>query len=159
MRGVGVIPKHPGTRQRRNRASTRSVLPSAEESAQNEVPVLPFRPKDTGKWHPKVIEWWESIWRSPMAAEFLDADMRGGLYLLAELYQLRWTTVDPQELLRVSAEIRQQEVRFGGSPIDRRRLQWEIEKGESATEKTQSRRQKQAPSNNAKDPRNVLRMA
>lgn len=105
-----------------------------------------------------VIEWWETVWRSPMASEFLDADMRGGLYLLAELYQRRWTSEDTKEIREIAAEIRQQEVRFGLSPIDRRRLQWEVEKAESAVEKTQTRRQRQTATH-AKDPRDVLRIA
>ena len=155
----GPVPKPSHLRQRRNRVPTHAVLPSAEEAARNDVPPLPFRPKILGKWHPMVIEWWEAIWRSPMAGEFLDADMRGGLYLLAELYQRRWLSEETKEIREIAAEIRLQEVRFGLSPIDRSRLQWEVEKGESAVEKTQTRRQRQVPSNKAKDPRNVLRMA
>lgn len=92
-----------------------------------------------------------------MASEFLDSDMRGGLFLLAELYQQRWTVADANTLVNVAKEIRQQEVRFGLSPIDRRRLQWEVEKGEQAVDRTATRRQAKIAS--SKDPRDVLRIA
>lgn len=104
-----------------------------------------------------VLAWWQAVWRSPMASEYLEADMKGGLYLLAELHQQRWTAKDPSDLVKVATEIRQQEVRFGLSPIDRRRLQWEVEKAEQATERTESRRQRRSPDPVA-DPRSVLKV-
>jgi len=156
----GPVPKPPGLRQRRNRVSTRSLLPSASESRKRRVPQLPKRDSLTEKWHPKVIEWWNSVWKSPMAAEFLDADMRGGLYVLAELKQQWYSTGDPKVLVALSSEIRQQEVRFGLSPIDRRRLQWEVEKGEQAVERT-TRRQKAKEIDKqraGKDPRELMKV-
>jgi hypothetical protein len=95
-----------------------------------------------------------------MASEYLDADMRGGLYLLAMLHQDFWTATSRNARLAASAEIRQHEVRFGLSPIDRRRLQWAIEQGETAEERTTARRTRKAASvdNSAKsDPRAMLR--
>lgn len=131
------------------------------------MPSLPGRaPDNTGKeppWHPMVMEWWESLWKSPMAGEFLDADMRGGLYLLADLYQARWDSrSDPDALRSLASEIRLQEVRFGLSPIDRSRLRWTIEQGETAAERTEARREgkKKTPAPRAplKDPRSVLKV-
>ena len=153
----GRTPKPPELRQRRNRAPSAALLPTEAESSANEVPALPVR--GAGAWHPQVIEWWESVWRSPMAAEYLDADMRGGLYLLAELHQQRWLAETTQQVVQCAAEIRLQEVRFGLSPIDRRRLQWEVEKGEAASERTETRRSKRGRADPAKDPRSVLRVA
>lgn len=154
------IPKPPGLRQRRNKVSTRAVLPSAQASAKNKVPPLPKRELQTEKWHPRVLEWWSAVWKSPMAAEFLDADKRGGLYLLAELQQQRWSTRDAKELVALASEIRQQEVRFGLSPIDRRRLQWEVERGEQAEEKLSKRRRAKEDDTKreGKDPRELLRI-
>ena len=80
----------------------------------------------------RVVEWWDSVWRSPMASEFLDVDRRGGLYLIADLYQARWTADSASAIANISKEIRLQEARFGLSPIDRRRLQWEVARGEEA---------------------------
>ena len=151
----GPVPKPSALRQRRNRVATRATLPSAEQAAKNTVPPLPKRENRSEQWHPMVRAWWSAIWKSPMAAEFLTADRQGGLYVLAELYQRRWSATDTKELVAVVAEIRQQEIRFGLSPIDRRRLQWEIEKGEQASERTETRKARKAVA--GKDPREVLK--
>jgi hypothetical protein len=154
----GPLPKPAATKQRRNRESTKTTLPSEQASESNKVPALPAREKG---WHPMVLEWWESVWRSPMASEFLDVDMRSGLFLLADLHQVRWDAKEPRDLIEASKEIRQQEVRFGLSPIDRRRLQWTIEQGESAAERTEARRDKK-PGGKKKpkaDPRAALKLA
>src|ERR1043166_502896 len=156
----GPVPKPAALRQRRNRSTTQSTLPSEAESADREVPALPAREKGTELWHPKVLEWWTAVWTSPMAAEYLGADMKGGLFLLAELHQRRWTEPDTKVLVVLAAEIRQQEVRFGLSPIDRRRLQWEVEKGETASDRTEKRRSsKRLSETSKKDPRDVLKLA
>lgn len=157
---MAPTPKPPGMRQRRNRETTHAVLPSAAESAKRAVPDLPKRDKPTELWHPKVVEWWTAVWTSPMADEYLGPDIKGGLYLLAELYQQRWTATTAKDIAQLAAEIRQQEVRFGLSPIDRRRLQWEVEKGETADERTKARRKvKDADKQRAgKDPRDVLKV-
>lgn len=155
----GPLPKPPGIRQRRNRVVTSASLPSARANAKRKVPPLPKREASTEVWHERVIEWWKSVWTSPMAGEYLGPDMKGGLYLLAELHQRRWTEKDTKVLVALASEIRQQEVRFGLSPIDRRRLQWEIDKGEEAEEKVQKRRKlKKLEKVSTKDPRDVLRM-
>lgn len=157
----GPAPKPPGLRQRRNKVSTRSVLPSVTESKKRKVPPLPKREAQTEKWHPRVLEWWKALWKSPMAGEYLDVEVQSGLYLLAELHQKRWTTRDLKEFVALSAEIRQQEVRFGLSPVDRRRLQWEVEKGEQASERTQ-RRQKAKDvdkQREGKDPRDLMKVS
>lgn len=106
----------------------------------------------------RVLEWWQSVWRSPMAAEFLDAELRGGMYLLAELHQKRWTAESTTELLEVAKEIRLQEARFGLSPIDRRRLQWQVGKGEGGTSPSSSSpKRERSPRRPVKDPRSVLK--
>lgn len=150
----GPLPKRPEMRQRRNRTTTAAQLPSPAASANNKVPKLPGREKSSERWHAKVVVWWESVWRSPMAQEYLDSDVKGGLYVLAELYQALWAG-EQKDAAKVAAEIRQQEIRFGLSPIDRRRLQWEIEKGDQAEERTTRRRR--AREVEGKDPRDVLK--
>lgn len=151
----GPAPKPAQLRQRQNRHATAANLSSAAESAKNAVPDLP--PRSDEGWHPMVLEWWQSVWRSPMASEFLDADMRGGLFLLADLHQLRWTAKSATALIEAAKEIRLQEVRFGLSPIDRRRLQWEVEKGEVAVERTEARKVRRN-AKSTKDPRDVLKV-
>lgn len=155
----GRIPKPPALRQRRNRVTTAAKLPSASTSGTREVPPLPERESRAEVWHPKVMEWWASAWRSPMASEWLDSDVKGGLYRLAELHQKLWTALDTDTFLAVQREIRLAEVGFGLNPIDRRRLQWEVEKGEAAEEQTKTRRRARTlDAASRKDPRDVLKV-
>lgn len=94
------------------------------------------------------------MWQSPMAPEFdMDADFRG-LVLLAEIWDHFYMVLDDPEIpaekkarlrLQIAAEIRLQEQRFGLSPLDRRRLQWEIERGEEAEQRTRQRRNASKP--------------
>jgi len=149
------IPKDPRLVQRRNRHSTAATLPSVEEAAGNAVPIL--YPREGG-WHARVVDWWASVWRSPMAGEYLESD-KAGLYLLAELHQRFWTVPGARTVASLAAEIRQQEIRFGLSPAARRKLQWAIEQGETAAERTETRRRARAPKMDPKkDPRDVLKL-
>lgn len=125
------LPKNPATRQRRNRASTARTLAGLPEDFI--APDLPeMRP-----WNAMTLSWWDDVWASPMAGEFLDggADIHG-LYLLAVLVDEFWTS--PSTAL--AGEIRLQRQCFGLTPIDRRRLQWEIDRGEDASERIRRRR-------------------
>jgi len=60
-----------------------------------------------------------------MAAEFLQADIHG-LFRLALLIDAFWL----QPTKELAAEIRLQQTAYGLTPIDRRRLQWEVERVE-----------------------------
>ncbi|HXG36535.1 MAG TPA: hypothetical protein VNL15_06175 [Dehalococcoidia bacterium] len=86
------------------------------------------------EWHRLTTAWWHDIWHSPMAAEFLEADMHA-LYRLAVLIDRFWYESSAKSSAKLAAEIRQQQTAFGLTPIDRRRLQWEVERVESATRK------------------------
>jgi hypothetical protein len=133
---------------RRNKSATRSTL-SADHNVQ--APVLP-----EGEWHPQTLQWWSDVWASPMAPEYDDSD-RHGLFALARLVDDFWTAETARERAALSAEIRLQRQCFGLTPIDRRRLQWEIERTEEAQDKGRKRRTP-APKGEAKpDPRSVLR--
>lgn len=155
----GPAPKPAHLRQRTNKVSTAATLPSEEVSAKRPVPALPPRERQSEVWHPRVVEWWRSVWTAPMAAEYLGPDILGGLHLLAELYQRLWAETESNRIVAIAAEIRQQEVRFGLTPIDRRRLQWEVEKGEVAEERTSTRRRARTlDATSRKDPREVLKV-
>lgn len=154
----GRLPKPRGMVQRRNKTSTRATLPP--ESAPSGAGAVPDLPKisETELWHPMVLQWWKAVWTSPMASEYLEAD-RESLYPLARLHQDFWTATSSIARQSLAAEIRQQSVRFGLSPIDRRRLQWEVEKGEQAVERTQRRKGSSKTPSPKKDPREVLKLA
>lgn len=154
MAGRGPAPKPAATRQRRNKKATKATLPPPSEAVENEVPPLPER---EGEWHPMVMAWWSSVWCSPMASRYLDADV-GGLYLLADLYQKRWEARDDTgALVNLAKEIRLQEARYGLTPIDRSRLQWEVARAEEAEQKRPSRRTERAPEPPSGDPRAALK--
>jgi hypothetical protein len=66
-----------------------------------------------------------------MAAEYDATDVHG-LLQLGVLVDDFWHAETPRDRQAASTEIRLQGVRFGLSPIDRRRLQWKIERSEEA---------------------------
>lgn len=145
----GPMPKDPSTRQRRNRSSTSALLSANPDAV---VPPLGFRVLK------RTQEWWRDVWTSPMASEYDDTD-RHGLAMLAMLVDSYWRAVrgDDGDPLKIMAEIRQQSQRYGLSPIDRRRLQWEIERTEEAQVRGE-RRRSSVPRTAAKgDPRATLR--
>ena len=147
----GPTPKHASARTRRNRISTAATLTPAPAA---EVPPLP--PLTGQEWHPMTLAWWNDLWRSPMAPEYDPSDIHG-LYLLATLVNGFWE--NPSKDL--AAEIRLQRQCFGLTPIDRRRLQWEIERTDEAQDRGRRRRSttpKDSAAQAAGDPRGVLRV-
>ncbi len=138
------LPKDPSVRARRNRSTTKAVLSRDRVVA---APGLPDR-----EWSPATRAWWADVWASPMAGEFDASDLHG-LLMLAVLVDDFWLAESPSLRSKLAGEIRQQSQRFGLSPIDRRRLQWEIERTEEAQAKGSKRR---APSPSS-DPRSILR--
>lgn len=138
-------PKHASVRARRNKTSTAATLSVVHDL---KAPGLP----SSRDWHEMTRAWWTDIWASPMAPEFDDSD-KHGLFMLAVLVDEFWS--EPTTAL--AAEIRLQGQRFGLSPIDRRRLQWEIERTEDAKDKGQKRRSAAKPAAGGSDPRSTLR--
>lgn len=133
----GPAPKRNAAR--RNKPSTAAILHVVHDV---EPPELP----GNGLWHKLTQEWWNDIWASPMAPEF-DSSDRHGLFALAMLVNDFWLAESASDRAKLSAEIRLQRQCFGLTPIDRRRLQWEIERTDEAVDKGRKRRsttQKQA---------------
>jgi hypothetical protein len=151
MAGKGPAPKPASTRQRRNRTSTAAKL-SAVHSVK--LPPLPHRVDEDGnnlEWHPRTLAWWTDVWGSPMAPEFLRADTHG-LFLLAELEDLFHWASAARDKIELAKEIRLQRVAYGLTPIDRRRLQWEVDRGDEADQRAQKRKASTKPKR-AADPR------
>ena len=146
----GPTPKDAMLRQRRNKASTRATLTATEEQRKR-APALPKRAEGQ-EWHPLTRAWWSAVWKSPMAAEFLGADVHG-LYRLAVLVDQFW--VSPSKEL--AAEIRLQQQAYGLSPLDRRRLEWTVGQAEEAATRRQQRKVRQAQDGEL-DPRQVLKV-
>ena len=147
----GPAPKSSKTRQRRNKASTRATL----EQPTGEVTVQPLPVRDSGRgtWNPRVCAWWDDVWRSPMASEYLDVDRRG-LEAIAELWQSFFTADSDAGRLAVHSEIRLAQRDYGLTPLDRRRLEWEIKRAEPKPAESKPKRARTKA-----DPRKVLRIA
>ena len=147
---AGPAPKDPSTRARRNKTSTAAIL------ASNPKIIVPDLPVDF-PWHSMTARWWADIWASPMAPEYDDSDQHG-LFMLAVMVNDFWDADKASARTALAAEIRQQSQRFGLSPIDRRRLQWEIERTEDAQATGRTRRARAvSPSTPSVDPRAILR--
>lgn len=114
-----------------------------------ESPNVPEIPNpDERIWHPLTLVAWEHAWESPMASQWLDSDV-DGLGRVALLWDAFYKAPSAKEL----SEIRLQEQRFGLSPLDRSRLQWEVSRAEEAEKK----HQKPAPlQRTGTDPRAIL---
>jgi hypothetical protein len=113
--------KSPATRQRRNRTTTIATL-EASPASRVDLP--------EGQWADMTATWWSTIWDSPMAGEWVDADVPG-LVALAKLWDGFWTA-DVSLAPKIHAEIRMASREFGLSPYSRRQLQWEIKRVEAA---------------------------
>lgn len=145
-----TMPKPPATRQRRNRSSTAATL--------KRVPGLkaPDLPERERGWHELTRTWWADVWASPMAPEYDDSD-RHGLFMLADLVDAYWQEESPRGRAVLAGEIRLQRQCFGLTPIDRRRLQWEVERTDEAQDRGRRRRTASATGKQSKDdPRVVL---
>lgn len=116
-----VAAKHPSQRQRRNRITSAAVL---EAAPANRID-LPEH------YHERTLAWWDTIWDSPMAAEWLDADVRSMLRI-ARLDHIFWTTEDAELAAKVAGSIDRLSRQFGLDPMSRRTLQWEIRRVEGA---------------------------
>lgn len=145
------LPKHPSTRARRNKTSSSATLSLVHNVT---APDLPAHVA----WHEMTLAWWADIWKSPMAPEYDDSD-RHGLFLLAVLVNDYWAAETLTVRQSMASEIRLQRQCFGLTPMDRRRLQWEIERTDEAQDKGAKRRAS-APTEKpsaAADPRAALR--
>lgn len=142
MAGRGVPPKPDSVRRRRNVATSAAVLPSQAEMRRRfrgrrgtKLPkhlVLPPRP-DGEPWQQRTLDWWQETVTSPMATQYLDADLHG-LYMAfalidefyVELASSRRARGHIGRLTMLAVEVRQQVARFGITPRDRLSLHWGV---------------------------------
>lgn len=126
-------PKDPSLRARRNKTTTRATLKPRTNA---KIPPLPAG----RRWHKQVSDWWKRAWSSPMVPEWTESDI-DALYMAARLMQMLWDDdCSPNEAKALAGEIRQLLAQCGLTPMSRRSLQWEIERGEEAAASTASRR-------------------
>lgn len=145
----GPLPKNQTVRQRRNKKSTRAMLP-AEKNPISRAPSLPENP--TGDWNDLTVKWWRDVWSSPLRDEFLRADL-GAIFRLAILVDMFWKTGK----LSVASEIRLLEREFGLTPLSRRRLEWTTATAEDSKDRRELVRARKARMLvDAGDPRETL---
>jgi hypothetical protein len=146
----GRMPKPAHMRQNRTKKSGATTLstPNSEQEEKEKVPAL--QNPDKRKFHRLTRSWWKHVWGSPMAGEYLPSDI-DGLARLAILVDNYYNNPHKEIL----AEVRLQEARFGLSPVDRSRLQWEVLKGEEAEKKRKPQQQRQQNASPI-DPRGIL---
>lgn len=157
----GPVPKKKELRQRRNKEATAAKI---IEKPFNGIPSLDNLPwKRRRKWRPETRAFWDDVRESSMArqGEFIQVDLHG-LYILADLIDQYWRQSASKDgpLPALATEIRLQRQCFGLTPIDRRRLQWSVEKGEAAEARSAKRRETNRKIRTYKiDPRTVLESA
>lgn len=131
--------------------STKAILP-ADANLTVPPPPLPAHPLGEA-WHPLALKTWLDIWQSPMASQFVDADIPGifRIIVLTQAFMKTPTT-------NISAEIRQLSFSYGLSPMDRRRLQWTIVKADEALDAAVKRKARTKDKNVIDlDPRDALK--
>ena len=168
MAGRGPAAKDPSVRARTNKHSTKATL-YAIEAGDVDIPPMPpaghYVPSPFPEssehyvepfWYPAVVAWWNDIWSSPMSSEFSDSDMHG-LYMGCKQLQ---ESLNPRnkatEQAAFMTKFEQTSRNFGLNPMARRSLQWEIDRGDEANDRTDKRRQAKQqtkPATPAFDPR------
>lgn len=140
----GPPPKPAHLRQRTNRKAGAGVIEALPRPGKRAIPN-----PDGRVWHPLTVAAWNRAWASPMASQWLetDADALGRVALL-------WDDFYKAPDAKIMAEIRLQEQRFGLSPLDRSRLQWEVARADEAESKRKPRPVSQGRSHT--DPRAIL---
>ena len=155
----GPHPKDPSVRARTNKTATRAVLRHRLKGVK--APPVPPLP-DGVLWRPQVEDWWKRAFSSPMSDEWDTADV-DAMYMAAALLQSFW---DPEcgsdARVRITTQVVKIMGECGLTPMARRRLQWQIEQGESASDRTAARRTAAAKAakgavSAAKDPREARR--
>lgn len=142
----GPRPKPAHLRQRTNQKAGHAQLEAPISGHKHDLP----NPDDR-VWHPLTLAAWDRAWESPMATQWLetDADALGRLALL-------WDDFYKKPGPGVISEIRLQEQRFGFSPLDRSRLQWEVNRADEAELKQKRQSEPQPRRTGTHDPRMVL---
>jgi hypothetical protein len=114
-------PKPPGQRRRRNAGQSQWQSLPASGRSRADMPELPGE-----EWLDSTIEWWNTIWTSPMATAWVDADVDA----IVRLARMRDEFHRGELPVSAFGAMQALEDRFGLSPKSRRALQWEIAQGD-----------------------------
>lgn len=126
MAGRGPVPKDPSKRVRRNK-ETRTAVATADEVLGPPLPTH-FGPQGGRiRFAPSVRKRWEMWRRSPQAQTFESTDWQR-LMDLAPLWHELDTCTRAGDRLKLMAELRLQEERFGATVADRQRLKLDVKR-------------------------------
>lgn len=107
----------------------------------------------TIEWHPVVIRWWEDVWDSPMAAEFIKSDL-SNLHLAAKyLHHSVDPYTKPTDARAYADKFERTSKAYGLDPTARAGLRWTISQGEMGQQRTNQLRErgKQTPEEQAQE--------
>ena len=146
MAGRGPTPKPAHLRRRANKKAGATRLDAPDDP---HVPDLPT--PDRRRFGRLARAWWRHVWTSPMSSQYLETDI-DVLARIAVLVDELQKVPGDLDLMR---ELRLQEARFGLSPLDRSRLEWEI--GRVDPEKLPTQAPTTSKKTRRKDPRSLLK--
>lgn len=118
---MAPLPKPRGQRVKRGPQAQWRDLPA--DGRKGKAPALP----SSREWSQETRSWWRTIWASPMAVAWLDADVDP----LVRLAALKDDWARGKAPAVALPAMQQLEDRFGLSPKARRALQWEVSKVEA----------------------------
>lgn len=90
------------------------------------------------EWLESTIAWWSTIWTSPMATAWVEADVDS----IIRLARMRDDFHRGELPVSAFGAMQALEDRFGLSPKSRRALQWEIAKGDVVVDLPQGKRER-----------------
>lgn len=147
MPGVGKgRPRKAGART--DRRKTDKVL---EDRSHAEIPPMPdpakwvpapqgpvedTEPDFEPQWASPVVDWWQSIWTSPMSSEFVDADIHGLYMACVYLHESLNPYYRVADRLKNAQAWEKAIASYGLSPTSRSSLKWSISQGEQAQSRT-----------------------
>lgn len=89
------------------------------------------------EWAGPVVDWWQDIWSSPMANEFVDSDIHG-LYLACYYFH---ESLNPfykaSDRIAFAKQFENAIKNYGLTPSARESLRWQVAQGAAAQNRTQ----------------------
>lgn len=144
-------PPKPGAARRNQPTYVTKSLPAEGRKGEAPAPVLP----PDCVLVPQAVEWWETLWSSPMAAAY---DVKADLAPLSRLLWLTNEWLTEGFAAPLAAEMRQIEDRYGLNPTARQKLRWEVAADDAASGGGGRKAPRKSEAGGADDPRNLLRV-
>ncbi|MDD2326100.1 MAG: hypothetical protein PHW63_08910 [Alphaproteobacteria bacterium] len=96
-----------------------------------------FDPEEMeAEWAPAVVDWWNSIWTSPMASEFVESDVHGLYFACYYMHEALNPFYKPSDRLGFSKQWEAAIKNYGLTPASRESLRWNIAQGTAAQKRT-----------------------